>query len=150
MNETNAWQTPIVAPIPAYDDVPRAVEWLTDAFRFVERREARVRWPGGVMAWMEIGSGLITLASGEPQRRSPSEIRRTTVELKVYVRGVDAHHQHAHALGGDLAYQYGRYGHFGNVGTQGALNVLGDTSFGAAPQTFQLAQDLQAGVARLS
>jgi Ca2+-binding RTX toxin-like protein len=54
------------------------------------------------------------------------------------------------ALGGDLAYQYGRFGNLANVGTVGAQNVLGASSFGSATQTFQALPVLQDGVTRLS
>lgn len=53
------------------------------------------------------------------------------------------------ALGGDLAYQYGRYGNFANVGLVGAQNVLNGSQFAIGPQTFQSLQGLQEGVARL-
>jgi hypothetical protein len=41
------------------------------------------------------------------------------------------------ALGGDLAYEYGKNGNLSNVGSTGAQNVLGSAQFGSAPQTFQ-------------
>jgi Ca2+-binding RTX toxin-like protein len=53
------------------------------------------------------------------------------------------------ALGGDLAYQYGRYGSFANVGLTGAQNVLNGSQFAIGPQSFQSLQGLQEGVARL-
>ncbi|MBW7900131.1 MAG: hypothetical protein H3C26_01520 [Rhodocyclaceae bacterium] len=53
------------------------------------------------------------------------------------------------AIGGDLAYQYGRYGNFANVGLTGAQNVLNGSQFAVGPQTFQSLQGLQEGVARL-
>jgi Ca2+-binding RTX toxin-like protein len=54
------------------------------------------------------------------------------------------------ALGGDLAYQQGRFGNLANVGTVGAQNVLGGSGFGSATQTFQPLSSLQEGLARLS
>ncbi len=53
------------------------------------------------------------------------------------------------ALGGDLAYQYGRYGNFANVGLTGAQSVLSGSQFAVGPQTFQSLQGLQEGVVRL-
>jgi Ca2+-binding RTX toxin-like protein len=54
------------------------------------------------------------------------------------------------ALGGDLAYQYGRYGNLANVGLVGAQNVLNNAQFGAQAQALQSAPGLQEGVVRLT
>ena len=54
------------------------------------------------------------------------------------------------ALGGDLAYQQGRFGNLANVGTVGAQNVLAGSGFGSATQTFQPLSSLQEGLVRLS
>jgi len=54
------------------------------------------------------------------------------------------------ALGGDLAYQQGRFGNLANVGTVGAQNVLAGSRFGIATQTFQPLSSLQEGLVRLS
>ena len=53
------------------------------------------------------------------------------------------------ALGGDLAYQYGRHGNMGNVGLSGAQNVLGNAQFGTVAQSLQPLAGLQEGVVRL-
>jgi hypothetical protein len=54
------------------------------------------------------------------------------------------------ALGGDLAYEYGKNGNLSNVGSTGAQNVLGSAQFGSVPQTFQSLAGLQEGMDRLS
>lgn len=54
------------------------------------------------------------------------------------------------AIGGDLAWQYGRYGNLANVGLAGAQNVLGNVQFGTAAQSLQPLASLQEGVVRLS
>lgn len=54
------------------------------------------------------------------------------------------------AIGGDLAWQYGRYGNLANVGLAGAQNVLGNVQFGTAAQSLQPLAGLQEGVVRLS
>jgi hypothetical protein len=54
------------------------------------------------------------------------------------------------ALGGDLAYQHGRFGNLANVGTVGAQNVLAGSGFGSATQTFQPLASLQDGLVKLS
>ena len=53
------------------------------------------------------------------------------------------------ALGGDLAYQYGRNGNLSTVGLAGARNVLSGGSFGIGVQAFQSLQGLQEGMVRL-
>jgi Ca2+-binding RTX toxin-like protein len=56
----------------------------------------------------------------------------------------------ADALGGDLAYQYGRYGNLGNVGLSAAQGLLGSAQFGVSAQVLQDQASLGQGVARLS
>jgi hypothetical protein len=53
------------------------------------------------------------------------------------------------ALGGDLAHEYGKHGNLANVGSTGAQNVLGNSQFGAAQQTFQTPAGLQEGLVKL-
>ena len=64
MASKGMWQWPPVVPSLAYDDVPRAVEWLCHAFGFRERTNAGLSWPGGPMAWLELGAALINVTSG--------------------------------------------------------------------------------------
>ena len=52
-------------------------------------------------------------------------------------------------LGGDLAYQYGRFGNLANVGSEGAQTVLAASTFGSTQQTLQTNPALGAGT-RLS
>jgi Ca2+-binding RTX toxin-like protein len=54
------------------------------------------------------------------------------------------------AIGGDLAYQYGRNGTLANIGFDPAMAVMSNASFGRGTQTIQPAQDLQQGINRLS
>ena len=54
------------------------------------------------------------------------------------------------AIGGDLAYQYGRNGTLANIGFDPAMVVMSNASFGTGVQTFQPVQDLQQGIKRLS
>ncbi|MBI4989894.1 MAG: putative Ig domain-containing protein, partial [Rhodocyclales bacterium] len=53
------------------------------------------------------------------------------------------------ALGGDLAWQYGRHGNLADVGLTGAQNVLGSARFGVQAQTLQPLAGLQEGAVRL-
>ena len=54
------------------------------------------------------------------------------------------------ALGGDLAYQYNLNGTLAAIGLTPAQSILGNASFGTAPQTLQPLASLQTGAARLS
>jgi uncharacterized glyoxalase superfamily protein PhnB len=97
------WKSPRVVPSVAYDDVPKAIEWLTRAFGFKERADARLTGDGFCLAWMELGDGLINLtASGGHDVRSPRSDGRMSQTVKVYVDDVDAHHARAKAAGAEI------------------------------------------------
>lgn len=94
------WSAPTVVPTLSYEDVPAAVEFLTRAFGFRERAGARLTGHGSVLAWMEVGDGLITLStSGGHDRTSPRIAGAITQSLKVYVDGIDQHFARAKAAG---------------------------------------------------
>lgn len=65
--------------------------------------------------------------------------------LSQYLTGSDTA-----ALGGDLAYQYGRFGNETNLSFTPALGILSSASFGTATQTLQSLASLQDGSPRLS
>ena len=54
------------------------------------------------------------------------------------------------AIGGDLAYQYGRNGNLTGIGLAQAQQVLAAPQFGSSAQTLRPLQDLQQGQIRLS
>jgi uncharacterized glyoxalase superfamily protein PhnB len=95
------WRAPVVVPTLAYDDVPAAVEWLARVFGFEERADARLSWEGGGMTWMEIGDGLVHIASsGGHGIHSPSAAGGGASHcLKVYVDDLDGHYVRASAEG---------------------------------------------------
>ena len=97
--------TPSVYPRLAYRDEVRALEFLTRAFGFVERREARMDHPDGTLAWLELGDGLIMIGRSGPQRHgltSPMDVSATTTMMMVYVDNVDAHYERAVAEGANV------------------------------------------------
>ncbi|WP_407278107.1 calcium-binding protein [Aromatoleum evansii] len=65
--------------------------------------------------------------------------------LEFHVSGSDTA-----AIGGDLAYQYGKNGTLAGIGVGAAQSVLGDAQFGVAAQTLQPLAQLQEGVVKLS
>jgi hypothetical protein len=53
------------------------------------------------------------------------------------------------ALGGDLAYQYGKNGTLAGMGLTAAQDVIGDSNFGTQAQTLHPLAGLQTGSVRL-
>jgi uncharacterized glyoxalase superfamily protein PhnB len=95
-------RTPSIYPRLAYRDEAAALEFLTVAFGLTERREARTEHPDGMLAWLEIGDGLVMIGrSGEERHglRSPLDTGAPTGMVNVYVTDVDAHHRRAQAAG---------------------------------------------------
>ena len=89
---------PTLYPRLAYRDVLAAIDFLTRAFGFRERREARLEHPQGVLAWLEVGDGVVMLGQSGPGHHeiySPAEAGRATAMVNVYVEDVDAHHARA-------------------------------------------------------
>jgi uncharacterized glyoxalase superfamily protein PhnB len=103
MGERALWTAPGLVPSLAFKDVPRAVEWLSRAFGFRERSEARLSWTGGCLAWMELGDVLVSLSTaGGHELQSPETVGGVSVGLKVYVADVDKHFQQARAAGATI------------------------------------------------
>jgi hypothetical protein len=50
------------------------------------------------------------------------------------------------ALGGDLAYQYGKTGTLADVGVAAAQDIMGNAQFGAQAQALKPLSELQAGI----
>lgn len=100
--------TPTIYPRLAYRDEIAAVEFLTRAFGFVERREARMEHPDGTLAWLELGDGLVMIGRSGPQRHgltSPIDADATTTMMMVYVDDVDTHYARAVTQGANVLYQ---------------------------------------------
>jgi uncharacterized glyoxalase superfamily protein PhnB len=100
---SNLWKTPQIHPTVVYDDIPKAIEWLSRIFGFRERTEARLTGTGFTLAWLEYGDGLIGLTTPSPQGASPKKIGKITQSVKVYVDDVDQHFKHAKAAGAAIA-----------------------------------------------
>jgi uncharacterized glyoxalase superfamily protein PhnB len=95
---------PDVIPMLAYEDGPRAMDWLARAFGFRERR--RMTAPDGRLSHgeMDAGHGVIMLATPTPDYESPKHHRDGCEQARkwssvpyiidgvlVYVDDVDAH-----------------------------------------------------------
>ena len=62
-------RTPSIYPRLAYRDEVAALDFLTRAFGLVERRESRMEQPGGILAWLEIGDGVVMIGRAGQERR---------------------------------------------------------------------------------
>jgi RNA polymerase sigma-70 factor (ECF subfamily) len=108
VEERSAWHAPAIYPRLGYVDEHAALEFLTRAFGFRERREARM---GGetpddhMLAWLEYGDGVVMIGRAEHDVHeiySPQEVGRTTCMLNVRVGDVDAHYATAQAEGATI------------------------------------------------
>ncbi|MFI5959158.1 VOC family protein [Cryptosporangium sp. NPDC051539] len=93
---------PSIHPRLAYADERAALDFLTRVFGLVERRESRMEHPDGMLAWLEIGDGVVMIGRSGEQRHglhSPAELGAPTAMLNVYVPDVDAHYRRAREEG---------------------------------------------------
>jgi uncharacterized glyoxalase superfamily protein PhnB len=103
---------PDVIPMIAYEDGPKAMDWLSSAFGFKER--ARMLDKNGRLSHgeMEAGDGVIMLATPTPDYESPRQHRASCEAAQkwstvpyivdgvlVYVDDVDAHYATAKQRG---------------------------------------------------
>ena len=100
--KTDMWQAPDLVPAITYDDLPRAIEWLRRVFGFREREAARLTWPGGGMAWIEIGDSLLKISTADDHWPERAQTAAPGVVLKVYVDDVDRHFACAKAEGASI------------------------------------------------
>jgi RNA polymerase sigma factor (sigma-70 family) len=124
--QEEAWsRTPAMYPRLAYADEVAALEYLTRAFQFTERREARMGDPAedeGMLAWLEFGDGVVMIGRATKGARevhhlySRAESGHASVMIQVAVNGIDSHYEHAIAEGAtitmpieDAFYGYRRY-----------------------------------------
>ena len=100
--ERPAWHPPAIYPRLGYEDELAAIEFLTRAFGFRERREARMEHETGVLAWLEHGDGVVMVGHVNHdvhKIHSPAENGVATCMLNVSVDDVDAHFDRAKTAG---------------------------------------------------
>jgi uncharacterized glyoxalase superfamily protein PhnB len=96
---------PSIYPRLAYRNEAAALEFLTRAFGLTERREARMEHPDGMLAWLEIGDGVVMIGRAGEDRHglfSPLDSGVTTAMVNVYVVDIDAHYRRAKAEGAHI------------------------------------------------
>jgi len=95
-------RTPSIYPRLAYRDEAAALEFLTRAFGLVERRESRMEHPDGMLAWLELGDGVVMIGRAGEERHglhSPLDAGASTALVNAYVHDIDAHYRRASAEG---------------------------------------------------
>jgi len=97
--------TPRVTPYLLYEDLGRAIDWLSRSFGLVERDGARVPDEDGAPRHTEMeigGDGLVMIGQPGADFRSPNRDGGFAITLYVYVDDVDAHCEAARAAGAAL------------------------------------------------
>ena len=83
-----------------YDDAAAAIDWLEQAFGFTTRLRVEDGGGGIVHSELELGGGVVMVASAREGGRSPRALGgANTQSLFVYVDDVDAHCARARAHG---------------------------------------------------
>ena len=83
-----------------YDDAAAAIEWLEKAFGFATRLRVEDGAGGIVHSELELGEGVVMVASARDAKRSPRSLGGVnTQSLFVYVDDVVAHCERARATG---------------------------------------------------
>ena len=86
-----------------YDDAAAAIEWLEKAFGFATRLRVEDGAGAIVHSELELGSGLVMVASARAGGRSPRSVGgANTQSLFAYVSDVDAHFARARAHGATI------------------------------------------------
>lgn len=86
-----------------YDDAPAAIEWLEKAFGFATRLRVEDGAGRVVHSELELGSGVVMVASSREGLRSPASLGgANTQSLFAYVDDVDAHFARARAHGATI------------------------------------------------
>jgi uncharacterized glyoxalase superfamily protein PhnB len=98
----SSWKSPSLVPDLAYDEPERAIDWLCRVYGFVERRAARLSFPGGLRAWLELEGALVCVTTPGHGLVSPRKLGGRSQALKLYVGDVDAHHARAKACGAEI------------------------------------------------
>lgn len=108
-------EKPTIIPMISYEDGIAALEWLAEAFGFLER--TRLTQPDGSLSHgeMEAGDGLIMLATPTPAYESPKHHRQTCEKMQlwmkdpwifdgvlIYVDHIDQHFERAQAAGATI------------------------------------------------
>ena len=110
-------ELPTIVPMVAYEDAATAIDWLSRAFGFRERKGERITDRDGQVthAELKLGEGRIFLATPTPDYQSPKHHRETCAAarkwsavpwvidgLLVHVTDADQHFAKAKAAGATM------------------------------------------------
>jgi PhnB protein len=109
---------PVVTPYLLYEDLDAAVDWLVNAFGFVE--DVRMPGPDGKAAHAELryNGGVVMMGYPGSDYENPKRRGGATQLVYIYVDDVDKHHAAAKAAGA-------------NILSEPADQFYGDRTYGA-------------------
>lgn len=93
---------PRIVPHLIYDDVSRAVEWLSRVFGFGERTDSRHINPDGTLQRVQIDAAGSIITLGLPSIHGGSPSHGTSTMLLVFVDEVDEHYRRTVASGATI------------------------------------------------
>ena len=93
-----------IFPILRYTDARKAIQWLCEAFGFVELFSVPESGPLVRHAQLKLGTNIIMLGSvrADDGMTSPAVLGIATQALCVYVEDLDAHFERARAAGAEI------------------------------------------------
>ena len=93
-----------ITPYLYYEDVARALQWLSRTFGFVERKQETISDSDGqvVHAAMELNSGTIFIGFPGGDYKNPKRLGQTTQNLYVYVDDLQKHFENTKLQGANV------------------------------------------------
>lgn len=88
-----------ILPHIKYRDLPRAIEWLKEAFGFVEHYRYGDPLSG---AQMRLGSAWLMVNAAKSGEKTPAELAYGTQCLTIFVEHVEDHYAHTRAAGANI------------------------------------------------
>lgn len=89
-----------VLPHVVYRDLPRAIEWLTETFGFVEHY--RHGEPLSGVQLRLANAWLMAHSAKSPQQQSPAELGYGTQMLTIFVEAIEDHYAHTRAAAAEI------------------------------------------------
>ena len=101
---TEARDLPSIYPRLAYRDERTAIDYLQRVFKLVEIPELRNEHGGNVLAWLQLGDGVVMVGreNADVHRILSPADGHASVQIMVRVHDIDAHFAHAVREGADI------------------------------------------------
>ena len=97
--DERAFRTVQIIPYLIYEDVERAVDWLSRAFGFGERAQARLVGASGRVERTDLELGGAVVSVGRPSIHGDSPSLGVSTMLEVTIAAIDDHYERARAAG---------------------------------------------------